>query len=839
MNTDEILAALTLDEKVSLTHGEDLWSTYAVERMGIPKIVVTDGPNGARGPVDPERSSGAATCVPCGSSLGATWDPPLIEQVATMIGREAREKGCRVLLAPTVNTHRSPLAGRNFECYSEDPLLSGRIAAAFVRGAQAQGVATTVKHFAANEAEYERYTTSSVVDPRALREIYLVPFEIAVREGGTLGIMTAYNRLNGTWCSEHHDLLQVILRDEWGFDGFVISDWFAAGSSVGSAYAGLDLEMPGPGRFFGPALADAVRAGLVEEGVVDAKVRNLLRVWERVGALDAADTGIEQSDLLHESVGAGSALARRAATDSMVLLKNDGVLPFPVSSIRHLAVIGPNADRVHIMGGGSASLEPHHRTTPLTALRAALGDSMAVTYEPGCVVDRYVTPLAATMHIDFFAGTDLRGEVVHQRDNESGRVTLFGNPPGTGATGFSFRATATVRADASGPHVLSLIQVGRARVLVDGSVVIDATGDVALPRGSAFYGAGSQEQRVEIDLSQDRDHHVMVEYVSAPGGPLQGIIVGLRARPPSDLIERAVAAARTADAVIVVVGTSDEWESEGFDRLSLHLPGEQDELVRRVSAANPNCAVVVNAGAPVAMPWIAQVPAVLACGLGGQEMATALVDVLVGNSEPAGRLPTTYPARLEDNPTHTNFPGEHGELRYGEGVYVGYRWYEARGIAPLFPFGHGLSYTTFVVDRPIVSSTTFVEGSTLQIDVPVRNGGTRRGAEVVQCYVEPCEPRCHRPRKELKAFAKVWLEPGTATTATLVLDDRSFAYWFPGDGLPVDTRQKLRMPLAQIAQPDTQPRWRVDSGRYRLHIGRSSEAIDHVVEIEVRGSPQS
>jgi beta-glucosidase len=839
VSIDEILAALTLDEKVSLTHGQDLWSTFAVEHAGIPQIVVTDGPNGARGPVDPERSSAASICVPCGSSLGATWDPQLIQQVGALIGREARGKGCRVLLAPTVNTHRSPLAGRNFECYSEDPLLSGRIAASFVRGAQQQGVATTVKHFVANDAEHERYVMSSVVDTRALREIYLVPFELAVRDGGALGIMTAYNRLNGTWCGEHRELLQDILRDEWGFDGFVISDWFAAGSTLGSAHAGLDLEMPGPGRFFGPPLADAVRAGLVEERVVDTKVRNLLRVWERIGALDTVTTETSPTEPTAAGDEDGPALARRAATESMVLLKNDGVLPIAATEIAHLVIIGPNADRVHIMGGGSASLEPEHRTTPLAALQARLGPSMTITHEPGCVIDRYVAPLDAAMHVEFFAGGDVRGEVVHERDFPSGRVTVFGTPPGAKADTYSFRATATVRVADSGPHVLSLVQVGRARLLVDGRTVIDGTGEPTLPRGSAFYGAGSQEQRVEVELSHDRSYRVVVEYASAPSQPLQGIIVGLRPRHPADLVDRAVIAARAADAVVVIVGTSDEWESEGFDRASLHLPGDQDELVRRVSAANPNCAVVVNAGSPVVMPWIERVGAVLAGGLGGQEMAHALVDVLFGDSEPGGRLPTTYPARLEDNPTYTNFPGEHGELRYGEGLFVGYRWYEAREIAPLFPFGHGLSYTTFVIEPATASATTFVDGSTLQIEVPVRNTGTRRGAEVVQCYVEPCDPRCHRPRKELKGFAKLWLEPGAAGTATLTLDDRSFAYWFPGDGLPLDTREKLRMPLIEIGQNDRQPRWRVDSGRYRLHIGRSSAAIDQVIEIEVQSSDQS
>ena len=826
MLLDQMLASLTLDEKASLTHGADLWSTNGNERAGIPKIMVTDGPNGARGPIDPDRSTVASVCLPCGSALGATWDPDLIERVGALIGREARAKDCHVLLAPTVNIHRSPLAGRNFECYSEDPLLSGRLAAAFIRGAQAQGVATTVKHFAANECEHDRYVTNSVVDQRTLREIYLVPFELAVRYGGSLGVMTAYNRLNGSWCSEHPELLQQILRDEWGFDGFVISDWFAAGSTVGSARAGLDLEMPGPGRFFGPALADAVRAGHVAESDLDLKVGNMLRVWNRIGAL-----GPERE--AERDTAADAALARVAATDAMVLLKNDAVLPFDARSITHVAVIGPNADRAHIMGGGSASLEPQHRTTPLAALRERLGASAMINYEPGCVIDRYVPALDCPMHVQFFAGDDPTGAVAHERTYDSGRVTVFGPPPGTGDGTYSFKATTSIDVASSGRYVMTLVQVGAARVMVEGRTILDGTSEPSPPRGTAFYGAGSEEQVVEIDLLQDRRYELVVEYRSAPSRPLQGIVVGLRPKHPGDLVDRAVAAAREADAVVLIVGTSDEWESEGFDRDSLGLPGAQDELVRRVVAANPRCAVVINAGAPVTMPWIDSAPAVLVCGLGGQEMAHALADVLTGVSEPGGRLPTTYPVKLEDNPTYTNFPGEHGEVRYGEGVFVGYRWYESRQIAPLFPFGHGLSYTTFAIEPPTVSATTFAEGSLLRIDVPVRNTGARFGAEVVQCYVEHCNPHCSRPPKELKAFQKIALAPGDTAVATFVLDDRAFAYWFPGDGLPHDTRAKLRMPLIEIGEVDAQQRWRIDPGHYRLHIGRSSVSIDYVLDIDV------
>ena len=383
----DLVAALTLDEKAALTAGADMWTTVGVPRLGIPPVRVTDGPNGARGtqlgPAGP-----TAACLPCGSALGATWNPDLLTEVGGVLAAEARTKGARVLLAPTVNMHRSPLAGRNFECYAEDPLLSGRLAAAFVRGAQAGGVATTVKHLVGNDAEHQRYTMSSDIDERTLREIYLRPFELAVRQGGSLGVMTSYNRVNGRWCTEQRDLLGGILRDEWGFDGFVVTDWYGVTGTAASADAGVDLEMPGPGRAFGPALAEAVRAGEVDEKAVDAQVTRLLGVFERVGALDDDGPGGEAAVDRPEH----REVARRAATEAMVLLANDGLLPLDRAVLRTVAVIGPNADRAEIMGGGSASLRPHYRVTPLEALTAALGPDVTIVHERGCD-NRRSTPL--------------------------------------------------------------------------------------------------------------------------------------------------------------------------------------------------------------------------------------------------------------------------------------------------------------------------------------------------------------------------------------------------------------------------------------------------------------
>ena len=551
--------------------------------------------------------------MPCGSALGATWDPDLVEQVGALVGREARTKGARVLLAPTVNIHRSPLAGRNFECYSEDPLLAGRMAAGFVRGAQSQGVATTVKHFVGNDAEFERYTISSEIDERALREIYLRPFELAVREGGSLGLMTSYNRVNGRWCTEQPELLAAILRDEWGFDGFVVTDWFGITGTVASAEAGVDLEMPGPARAFGPALAAAVRAGEVGEHVVDAQVTRLLTVFDRIGALDDAvpDTGPDERAVDRPE---DRELARRAATESMVLLANDGLLPLDRSALSTVAVIGPNADRAQIMGGGSASLRPHYLVTPLEALRAALGDGVRVVHERGCDNRRSTPTLGGRgteapggrvgFELEYFADADLRGEVVHRSHTPALELFALEPPaPALPRSGWSFRAVTRFTPTESGTHVFTLIQAGRARLTVGDRVVIDGFADPP-PAGDAFYGMGSVEVEAPVELVAGAPGRCGGRVLGPGAARGQGALkVGCRHPEPPDLLERAVVAAAEADAAVLVVGTTGEWESEGHDRASMDLPGAQDELVRRVLDANPATVVVVNAASPVTMDW--------------------------------------------------------------------------------------------------------------------------------------------------------------------------------------------------------------------------------------------
>jgi beta-glucosidase len=832
MNIDDLVARLSTAEKAALTAGTGMWSSAAIERCGIPALNMTDGPNGARGAALFGAGAATAACIPCGSALGAMWNADLVERLGAMIGEEARTKSCRVLLAPTINLHRSPLGGRNFECYSEDPLVSGRTAAAFIRGVQSRGVAATAKHFVANEAECERYTMNSIVDERTLRELYLVPFEIAVREGGVLAVMTGYNRLNGTYCSEHDWLLRRVLKDEWGFTGMVMTDWFSAGDTLASARSGLDLQMPGPARFFGAALAHAVDNGAVEPALLDDKVRRILGVIDRAHAWEDP-AGVKEKSI---DLPAHRALAREAACEAAVLLANDGILPLAGGSLASIAAIGPGWSRANLMGGGSAQLRPHYRVAPIETLRQRVGDGVAIRHEPGCSIDRTAPPLgrphvrtpegAPGWALEYFASHDHSGPVVHRARFDEASLIFFGAPAAeVPEENFSFRAVAELAVEHSGDHTFTLVQAGRSRVLVDDQLVLDGFASPP-PPGVQFFAMASEEMSVTVPLEAGRNVRVVVEYSSRESLLLHGAVVGFHPPRPADMMAAAAAAAAASDVAVVLVGTSHEWESEGRDRDSMDLPGDQNALIERVVAANPNTIVVVNAGTPVSMDWAERARAVLWVWLGGQEMAAAIVDLLFGDAEPAGRLPTTMPLQLEHNPSHGNFPGENGEVIYGERLLVGYRWYDTRDLAVRFPFGHGLSYTTFEIGPPRVHADASAP-LRFHVELEVTNRGSRRGAEVVQCYVAPPHPRLLRPRKELKAYAKVWLDPGQTCTARLELDERAFAYWDPCFRDRADLVEKIgpvgaMLPGGAPAVGRTEPGWYVDRGAYELRIARSA-----------------
>ncbi|HEX7167783.1 MAG TPA: glycoside hydrolase family 3 C-terminal domain-containing protein [Acidimicrobiales bacterium] len=802
--TDRLLAQLTVEEKVALTAGADMWHTPRIDRAGIPPLKMADGPVGARGASN--TGGPPSACFPCGTALAATWDVDLVERVGRELGAETRAKGAHILLAPTVNMHRSPLAGRNFECYSEDPHLTARMAVAYIDGVQSQGVGACIKHLVANDSEFERFTISSEVPERALREIYLRPFEVAIAEARPVAIMAAYNKLAGTWCSEHAWLLTALLRDEWAFDGLVVSDWWATHSTCDAANAGLDLEMPGPTLHRGSALVRAVEAGEVGERVVDGLARRVLEAMERTGALDAPASPERAEDTPDRR-----AVAREAASAAIVLLRNEPVggstvLPLALDRVVSIAVVGPNADARNILGGGSAAVSPYRAVTPLEGLRDAVANAgldVDVHHEPGCSITRYPPAIdlrwvtAATgepgIDVEIVAGDDPGGDQILER-HVTRRAMLSWGGAAAAESGWSARLTATLRAPATGRHVFQGGGTGRFRVRVGDDVVVDGWDD-AVGRGRRVEGG--------VHLTEGEDYPLVAEFVAPPAAvgaetQLSGFELRCQAPLPDDAFERAVRAAADADVAIVVVGTNGDWETEGRDRKTMDLPGRQVELVDAVVAANPRTVVVVNAGSPVTMDWVARVPAVLQSWFLGQETGHALADVLTGASDASGRLPTTIARSLRDTPAFTNYPGEFGRVDYGEGLFVGYRWYDARAIEPRYPFGHGLSYTTFDFG-PLDVSTS---GDRATVTLTVTNTGDRAGVETVQLYVRDVEASVIRPPKELKAFAKVRLDAGGSLAVELALDRSAFAFWHPGER-----------------------GWRVEPGEFEILVGRSAAEI--------------
>jgi beta-glucosidase len=841
VDIDALIGALTLDEKAALTAGDDMFATVAIERVGIPKVGVTDGPNGARGQSLPGVGGPTSTCIPCGSAIGATWDPALAEHLGALVGREALDRGCRGLLAPTVNLHRHPLAGRNFECYSEDPLLSGRLAAGYVRGVQSAGVFATVKHFVGNDAEFERGSISSVIDERSLRELYLLPFEIAVREGGALALMTSYNRLNGRWLTEQPELLVDLVRGEWGFEGLIMTDWFAVVDTELSLGAGLDLEMPGPGRALGATVVAAVTEGRVKERDLDGAVRRLLGAFDRIGALGAAEPDVAPAPPGPQDLE----LLRQASAEATVLLSNDGTLPLDPSTPRTIAIVGQHAVTPCVMGGGSAGVVTPRLTTPLESVSAVFGDGSQVVYERGCEADLSATLIGERVLVapdgfdaDFHVGPECAGEVVKREKLDSLRLVVFGSTRDESlGEEWSVRVRGSVIPDEDGRFEVALAQRGRARVFFDGEIVLDGFETPMPAGGSDFFGLASKDLVADVTVRRGVPVEVIVEYATGDAS-LAGFRVGFRTVDRDAVLERAVAAAAEADVAIVVVGNSAEWETEGRDRPAFELPGRQPELIRRVAAVNERTVVVVNAGAPVDLSWSGDVAAVLQCWFGGQEMAAGLAGVLSGELEPGGRLPTSIPRCLQHSPSHDNFPGENGELRYGEGLFMGYRGYQNRGILPRFPFGHGMSYTTFAFGEPTPSARAIASGDSVTISVPVTNTGPRRGSEVIQCYVAQSSPRLVRPPQELKAFAKVRLEPGESSVVQLELNPRAFAYWDPGQSDWEEVRgRQFDMFGDMSGRQERRPAgWQVDDGDYEVRIGRSSADIVASCSVRITGT---
>jgi len=813
---DDLVAELTLDEKIAMLAGSGTWHATGIERLNIPAMKVTDGPNGARG--EGKRTS---ACFPCGSSLGSTWDVELLGDIGRAIGEETRSKGAHLLLAPTINIHRTPLAGRNFECYSEDPLLTALLAIAYIDGVQSTGVGATAKHFVGNDSEFERHTISSVIDERTLREVYLRPFEMVVAAANPVSVMSAYNKVNGTPASDSHQLLTAILKEEWGFEGFVISDWYGTRSTVGAANAGLDLEMPGPPKHFGGALSKAVEAGDVDPATIDDKVTRILGALERTGAFDWNNEPETATDEPRHR-----ALARAAASAGSVMLKNLGAqLPLDAQSLNRLAVIGPNAAEPRIHGGGSAAVNAHYAITPLQGLQDALGPSVEVTYEPGCNIDRNVPlinmDLLRVLGADESDSGRWTAEYRHIDSSPDDTPTSVRTPmrgrfiwmdevaPGLRANEATLRLSGTFRPDVSGEWSFGLVSTGPSRLSIDSAVLVDAWTDWT--KGSELYGNACDEVTATVHLVAGRDYDLTVEFEHAESGEgLTGLSVGAAPPVATDLMDRAVSLAARADAVVMVVGHNAEWETEGRDRESFALPGEQAELIAKVAEANPNTTVFINAGSPVDLSWACLVPTVLYNWYPGQENGNSIADIVFGKSEPGGRLPTTLPLRMQDTPSFGNYPGEFGEVRYGEGLLVGHRWYDTRDIRPAFPFGHGLGFTTFEWSEPRYDHVPETGDDTIRVAVEVTNTGDRRGAEVVQVYAHRPKSAVSRPEQQLVGFAKLHLDPTETRTASLDIGMQELRHWDP-----------------------VQSAWRLERGPLELRLARNSHDIHAIATLDL------
>lgn len=810
MNTqriEELLDAMTLEEQASLLAGADFWTTVPIPRLGVPAFKVTDGPNGARGGIF--KDGPRTACFPVGIALAATWNPALIEETGAALGVEAKLKGARVLLAPTVNLQRTVFNGRNFECHSEDPWLSSEMAVAYVKGVQSEGVAATIKHFVGNESEYQRMSMSSDIPERALRELYLVPFERAVKEAGVMAVMTGYNRIDGSFMADHRRLVTEVLRDEWGFDGLVMTDWMASHDTVGSVLAGCDLEMPGPTRERGAKLVAAVNEGRLSADAVRACARRVLQLAQRLGSFADPGTPAERAD----DLPAHRALIRRLGAEGTVLLKNDAAaLPLAPKAGQTIALIGRAATVPQIMGGGSANVNAHYRVAPADALRAAC-PGVNFTHHVGADIHRYTPVLAQPITLDIYASADLSGPVVATQTLPNSEAQWIGTlPPGI-APGQPYSARTTLRyvADAHGEHAFSLIVAGVARATLNGVPVLDAW--TGWKRGETYFTFGCDEVMHRRTMRAGEVAELAVEFSSVmplapddeePHGFAALRIGAARVLGEAD-IAAAVEAARNADVAVVFAGLNAEWDNEGLDRTGITLPHGQNELIARVAAANPRTVVVLQTGSPVTLPWLADVGAVLQAWYPGQECGNAIADVLLGAAEPGGRLPQSWPLRLEDSVAIGNpvaYPGVDGHVRYDEGVFIGYRHYEQRGLATQFAFGHGLSYSRFEHGGLQLGSATLSPGDTLTLSTTVRNVGARAGQEVLQVYVHDEAASVARPPQELKAFAKLTLAAGQAQSVSLSLPMRAFAYY-----------------------DEARAAWVAEAGRYELRVGTSSSRI--------------
>lgn len=819
-DVEDVLAQLTVDEKIGLTSGTDYWHTFPVHRLNVPSVKTSDGPNGIRGAK--HFNSTPTACFPVETALGSTWDIDLIHQVGKRLDQQARAKLCHIILGPTLNIQRIPNGGRGFESFAEDPVLAGELAAAYINGFQEDGLAATLKHYVCNDQENDRFASDSIVTERALREIYLKAFEVAIAKSYPKAIMTSYNRVNGVHVSENAKLLNEILRKEWGWKGLVMSDWTGTYSSSEAINAGLDLEMPGPTRWRGPLLRHDLLSKKILPETLHERARNVLNLVKSVEDAnipeDIPENGknIPEQELLTKE---DKEVLRRAAGESAVLLKNDGdILPFNKKT--KTLVIGPNASYAAYSGGGSALATPSYTVTPLSAIQEKLGHEN-VDYEIGAYNHLYLPNLKNELFLEEHPsenGAILKisnesfedpnrdpFEILTFKDISYFRMNDYVNPKLKSST-FFIEIVSNFVPTHSGTYEFGIAVCGTAKLFLDSNLVIDNSKDQIL--GDSFYGMGTVEVKGTYKVTKGQTYKLKIEFGSAAtseavrgknptfsgGGGLT--FGGVLLIDPETAIEQASARAKEYDQVLIITGLNKDYESEGADRAHLKIPGLSNKMIESVVEANARTVVWIQSGTPVEMPWANQVSSLVWSSYGGNETGNGIADVLFGDINFSGKLPLSFPVRFEDTPSFVNNTTDNGKVLYGEDIYVGYRYYEKVKRGVLFPFGHGLSYSDFKL-----SNLNVTIEETLRILVQVTNSSKVAGSEVVQVYIGANTSRVQRPVKELKAFKKVKVSPNSTASVEIELDiAEATSFW--------DTLKS---------------KWASEAGTYTVHVGNSSD----------------
>lgn len=787
---EDLLKRMTLEEKIDMLGGTG-FETKAIERLGIPPLNMTDGPLGVRWD--------NSTALPSGILMGATWNPELISKLGTVLATEVKAKGRHVILAPCVNIARIPMGGRNFESFGEDPFLTSRIAVDYIKGLQKENVVATVKHFAANNQEHQRDFVNTIVDERALNEIYLPSFKAAVEEANVLAVMSAYNKLNGHYCSENDYLLIDKLKTEWKFNGLVMSDWGAVHSTVPTFNGGLDLEMP-TGKYLNKeTLLDKIKSGELSEAKLDDKVRRILRVMFTIGLFDDY-----QYDKSKVNTDEHKQVALDVAKDGIVLLKNNNsILPLDLNKIKSIAVIGPNSKVAITGGGGSSMVVPFESVSPLEALRNKIGNKVKINFAQGSMIDGDANPIDPKflfVDIDqkenglkgeYFTNMNLNGKP--ERIVIDKTINFMWNDKGPfddfQVDNFSVRWSGYIKPDKSDKYTFDVSSDDGIRLYLDDKLVIDDWNDHALLTNS-----------YTVNLEANKFYKIKLEYYENGGGAI--VKFGWR-KPNDELIVDAINAAKNSDVAIVFAGTNYTYESEGYDRKDLSLPNEQDELINQIADANKNTIVVLTTGSPVLMDkWIDKVDGLIEAWFAGEQAGNAIAEILIGETNPSGKLPMTFPKRWEDCSAFNTYKKEDGTTRYEDGIYIGYRHFEKTKIEPLFPFGYGLSYTTFEYSGINLSSKEIDNNDKLTISLKLKNTGRSKGSEVVQLYINDLQSSVDRPVKELKAFKKVSLNPGEEKVVELTIDQNALSFF--------DTHKKM---------------WIAEPGKFEVLIGSSSKDI--------------